>query len=158
MRYSLGPQPGGSLSQSAMRGCSSMAELQLPKLITWVRFPSPAPTPILFCHAGENQHPVFLFSLYLLSSFARGSPLFLYLPGLHFHISAMVPPFPAGPFSLLVQRKETKRKDTPMSWPAASFVRARRDGSRSQGIPAVSRARQNVLFCRPCSSPFLSMT
>ena len=25
------------------RGCSSMVELQLPKLITWVRFPSPAP-------------------------------------------------------------------------------------------------------------------
>ena len=28
---------------AGMRGCSSMAELQLPKLITWVRFPSPAP-------------------------------------------------------------------------------------------------------------------
>ena len=26
-----------------VRGCSSMAELQLPKLTTWVRFPSPAP-------------------------------------------------------------------------------------------------------------------
>ena len=26
------------------RGCSSMVELQLPKLLTWVRFPSPAPT------------------------------------------------------------------------------------------------------------------
>jgi hypothetical protein len=25
-------------------GCSSMVELQLPKLLTWVRFPSPAPT------------------------------------------------------------------------------------------------------------------
>ena len=25
-------------------GCSSMAELQLPKLTAWVRFPSPAPT------------------------------------------------------------------------------------------------------------------
>ena len=25
------------------RGCSSMVELQLPKLLTWVRFPSPAP-------------------------------------------------------------------------------------------------------------------
>ena len=28
----------------AERGCSSMVELQLPKLLTWVRFPSPAPT------------------------------------------------------------------------------------------------------------------
>src|SRR3569833_948537 len=28
----------------ASRGCSSMVELQLPKLIAWVRFPSPAPT------------------------------------------------------------------------------------------------------------------
>jgi hypothetical protein len=27
------------------RGCSSMVELQLPKLLTWVRFPSPAPFP-----------------------------------------------------------------------------------------------------------------
>ncbi len=26
-----------------IRGCSSMVELQLPKLIAWVRFPSPAP-------------------------------------------------------------------------------------------------------------------
>ena len=26
-------------------GCSSMVELQLPKLLTWVRFPSPAPSP-----------------------------------------------------------------------------------------------------------------
>ena len=26
-------------------GCSSMVELQLPKLLTWVRFPSPAPLP-----------------------------------------------------------------------------------------------------------------
>jgi hypothetical protein len=24
-------------------GCSSMVELQLPKLVAWVRFPSPAP-------------------------------------------------------------------------------------------------------------------
>jgi hypothetical protein len=31
---SIGPFAGG---------CSSMAELQLPKLIAWVRFPSPAP-------------------------------------------------------------------------------------------------------------------
>src|SRR4029077_673175 len=29
----------------AHRGCSSMVELQLPKLLTWVRFPSPAPIP-----------------------------------------------------------------------------------------------------------------
>src|SRR5580658_197291 len=28
---------------NALRGCSSMVELQLPKLLTWVRFPSPAP-------------------------------------------------------------------------------------------------------------------
>src|SRR6478735_6734582 len=28
---------------NARRGCSSMVELQLPKLLTWVRFPSPAP-------------------------------------------------------------------------------------------------------------------
>jgi hypothetical protein len=27
-------------------GCSSMVELQLPKLLTWVRFPSPAPHPV----------------------------------------------------------------------------------------------------------------
>ena len=26
-------------------GCNSMAEFQLPKLATWVRFPSPAPGP-----------------------------------------------------------------------------------------------------------------
>ncbi len=31
--------------QSAPCGCSSMVELQLPKLLTWVRFPSPAPLP-----------------------------------------------------------------------------------------------------------------
>ena len=29
---------------SLSSGCSSMVELQLPKLVTWVRFPSPAPT------------------------------------------------------------------------------------------------------------------
>ena len=27
-----------------LSGCSSMVELQLPKLLTWVRFPSPAPS------------------------------------------------------------------------------------------------------------------
>ena len=27
-------------------GCSSMVELQLPKLLAWVRFPSPAPSPL----------------------------------------------------------------------------------------------------------------
>ena len=40
-------QPCGSLDFSRKindrRGCSSMVELQLPKLLTWVRFPSPAP-------------------------------------------------------------------------------------------------------------------
>ena len=28
---------------TAARGCSSMVEPELPKLLTWVRFPSPAP-------------------------------------------------------------------------------------------------------------------
>jgi hypothetical protein len=31
--------------ESKRCGCSSMVELQLPKLLTWVRFPSPAPLP-----------------------------------------------------------------------------------------------------------------
>ena len=31
------------IARHVLRGCSSMAELQLPKLTTWVRFPSPAP-------------------------------------------------------------------------------------------------------------------
>ena len=31
-------------AKSAVCGCSSMVERQLPKLHTWVRFPSPAPT------------------------------------------------------------------------------------------------------------------
>ncbi len=31
--------------ESPVSGCSSMVELQLPKLLTWVRFPSPAPIP-----------------------------------------------------------------------------------------------------------------
>ena len=38
------------------RGCSSMVELQLPKLIAWVRFPSPAP-PSLLPHAASLPSP-----------------------------------------------------------------------------------------------------
>ena len=37
----------GEFIIGAERGCSSMAEHQLPKLNTWVRFPSPAPNPLL---------------------------------------------------------------------------------------------------------------
>src|SRR3954451_20517963 len=33
-----------AVSRAGTRGCSSMAELQLPKLVARVRFPSPAPT------------------------------------------------------------------------------------------------------------------
>src|SRR6185503_3891378 len=35
--------PANCLRIPTRRGCSSMAEHQLPKLNTWVRFPSPAP-------------------------------------------------------------------------------------------------------------------
>ena len=41
---------------AGMRGCSSMAELQLPKLITWVRFPSPAPYE--FNHNFREEFPM----------------------------------------------------------------------------------------------------
>ncbi len=34
---------GTCIESPPARGCSSMVELQLPKLLTWVRFPSPAP-------------------------------------------------------------------------------------------------------------------
>jgi hypothetical protein len=37
------PSCGISCKINMGRGCSSMVELQLPKLLTWVRFPSPAP-------------------------------------------------------------------------------------------------------------------
>ena len=36
--------PGRVPTIAGRCGCSSMVELQLPKLLTWVRFPSPAPT------------------------------------------------------------------------------------------------------------------
>ncbi len=36
-------------------GCSSMVELQLPKLIAWVRFPSPAPLHPLTCVADKTM-------------------------------------------------------------------------------------------------------
>ena len=35
-------------------GCSSMAELQPSKLVTWVRFPSPAPAEKVKCHMKEG--------------------------------------------------------------------------------------------------------
>ena len=41
-----GSNPSGSASK--LCGCSSMVELQPSKLITWVRFPSPAPELNLF--------------------------------------------------------------------------------------------------------------
>lgn len=36
---------GLSVQQRGKCGCSSMVEQELPKLLTWVRFPSPAPAP-----------------------------------------------------------------------------------------------------------------
>ena len=41
-----------NLGASQYSGCSSTVESQLPKLMTWVRFPSPAP----FYTAGRRQH------------------------------------------------------------------------------------------------------
>ena len=38
-----GSNPSVSAKDRNKCGCSSMVELQLPKLIAWVRFPSPAP-------------------------------------------------------------------------------------------------------------------
>src|SRR4249919_831564 len=43
VRYDVGANPGqATRSRPGPRGCSSMAERQLPKLIVRVRFPSPA--------------------------------------------------------------------------------------------------------------------
>jgi hypothetical protein len=39
------PRPRSPHTIPDLRGRSSMVELQLPKLLTWVRFPSPAPLP-----------------------------------------------------------------------------------------------------------------
>ena len=38
------------LSCASLSGCCSMVEPQLPKLMTWVRFPSPAPIPSRQCN------------------------------------------------------------------------------------------------------------
>ncbi len=49
-KMTVAPRPRGSTRgarpHKGIRGCSSMVELQLPKLLTWVRFPSPAPIPL----------------------------------------------------------------------------------------------------------------
>src|ERR1700756_4481886 len=42
--YHLALGMGSSLVSPEPCGCSSMVELWLPKPLTWVRFPSPAPT------------------------------------------------------------------------------------------------------------------
>ena len=42
-RQAIAKRPASAVESLTERGCSSMVELQLPKLLTWVRFPSPAP-------------------------------------------------------------------------------------------------------------------
>jgi hypothetical protein len=42
-----------SESVGSAGGCSSMVELQPSKLITWVRFPSPAPVERSFAHIAQ---------------------------------------------------------------------------------------------------------
>src|SRR6266853_542735 len=46
-----GSEADGNVVKSIERGCSSMVERKLPKLKTRVRFPSPAPSPVL-----ESNH------------------------------------------------------------------------------------------------------
>ena len=48
----------GQSSRYSLSGCSSMVEPQLPKLMTWVRFPSPAPSTLLHPHHQRIVVPV----------------------------------------------------------------------------------------------------